>query len=88
MKIPNWPGNKKFVDEEGNLTKEWRHTLEQLFQELQKNMSNEGHIAPSQSTANLTKLGGTDTSGAILYNEDTDKLVANIAGVIKEIQTV
>lgn len=88
MKIPNFI-NERFVDERGHLTEEWQHTLEQLFNELQSQMSDEGHIAPSQDAANIAVLDGdVNKSGAILYDETNDQLKVNIAGTFKEIQTV
>ena len=88
MKIPNF-SNSKIVDKNGHLTDEWRHTLEQLFNELQQQMSDEGHIMPSQNAATVAKLDGDVTkSGAVLYNETTKKAMVNIDGTLKEIQTV
>ena len=67
MKIPNFI-NQRFVDKDGNLTEHWQHTLEQLFQELQQQMSDEGHIAPSQTAANIAVLDGDAAkAGAIVY---------------------
>lgn len=88
MKIPNFI-NEKLVTKEGHLTEAWHHTFEQLFNELQSQMSDEGHIAPSQDAANITALDGDPTkAGAVLYDETNDKLKVNIAGTFKEIQTV
>lgn len=88
MKIPNFI-NERFVDKDGYLTKPWQHTLEQLFKELQTQMSDEGHVAPSQSATNITLLDGDVTKkGALIYDETNDKLKVNVAGTIKEIQTV
>ena len=87
MKIPNF-SNEKIVDENGYLTEQWKHTLDQLFNELQQQMSDEGHIMPSQNAANVAKLDGDATkNGALLYNEDTNKALVNINGSLKEIQT-
>lgn len=88
MKIPNFPTGK-IITKDGNLTDNWSKALVQLFQELQKNMSNEGHIVPSQSASNLLVLDNdTNRKGALIYDGDNDKLKVNIAGVLKEIQTV
>lgn len=87
MKIPNFI-NEKFINEDGYLTEHWQHTLEQLFNELQQQMSDEGHIAPSQDAANVSKLDGDITkAGAVLYNTTTKKAMVNIDGTLKEIQT-
>lgn len=88
MKIPNFI-NERFVDKNGHLTEAWQHTLEQLFNELQSQMSDEGHIAPSQDATSIAILDGDATkAGAILYDETNDKLKVNIAGTFKEIQTI
>ena len=88
MKIPNFL-NEKIVTKEGYLTESWHHSLEQLFNELQQQMSDEGHIAPSQSATNIITLSGDpNKKGALLYDETNDKLKVNIAGTFKEIQTV
>jgi len=87
MKIPNYI-NEKFVDKNGHLTEPWGHVLEQLFNELQQRMSDEGHIMPSQDATNVAKLDGDVTkAGAVLYNETTKKAMVNIDGTLKEIQT-
>lgn len=87
MKIPNF-SNARFVEKDGHLTEEWRHVLEQLFNELQQQMSDEGHVMPSQDATNVAVLDGDATkAGATLYNTTTKKAMINIDGTLKEIQT-
>lgn len=87
MKIPNFI-NERFVNKEGHLTETWQHALEQLFNELQTQMSDEGHIVPSQDATNVAILDGDTTkAGALLYNTTTKKAMVNIDGTLKEIQT-
>ena len=87
MKIPNFLGEHQLVDKNGFLTENWKRTFDQLFQELQKNMSDEGHIVPSQSSANIATLTGKVDDGAFLYDDDTHKVKVSINGVFKEIVT-
>lgn len=87
MKVPNF-SSARFVEKDGHLTEEWRHVLEQLFNELQQQMSDEGHIMPSQNATNVAKLDGDpNKKGALIYNETTEKALVNINGTLKEIQT-
>jgi hypothetical protein len=86
MKIPNFL-NHQFVDKDGYLTEPWKHVLEQLFNELQKNMSDESHIAPSQANLEIAQLNVSELSGGLLYNTDTKKLIVNIDGTFKDVLT-
>ena len=86
MNIPNFIDSKA-VDEKGDFTEPWKHTLNQLFNELQTNMSNESHIVPSQDTSNITTLNVSDYAGGLIYNTDTKKLMVNIDGTFKEVVT-
>ena len=87
MKIPNFAGDIQFVDENGMLTEEWSHILSQLFNELQTQMSDEGHIAPSQSTTDIAQLNVTKYSGGLVYDSDVNKLKVNVNGTFKEVVT-
>ena len=86
MKIPNFIGHK-LVDKDGYLTEPWKHVFEQLFNELQKNMSDESHIVPAQDNINVAQLNVSELSGGLLYNTDTKKLIANIDGTFKDVLT-
>jgi len=88
VKIPNFI-NDRFVTKDGYLTESSRHMLEQLFNELQQQMSDEGHIVPSQTTANITVLAAdAEKKGAFYYDEDTDEVKVNIDGAPKVVQVV
>lgn len=86
MNIPNFYDGK-VVDKEGNFTEEWKNIMSQLFNELQKKMSNESHVAPSQSTTNISVLNVPKYKGGLLYDKDTNKLKVNINGTFKEVVT-
>ena len=87
MNIPNFE-DIKVVDENGKFTQAWKNIMSQLFNELQKRMSEEMHVAPSQTTANIAQFNTPDYVGGVVYNTDTKQLNANIDGTIKVIQTV
>lgn len=54
----------QFVDKDGFLTDEAKNLMEQLLQNMQQNLSNEGVVVPSQSAANIAIIqNGTDALG-------------------------
>lgn len=87
MNIPNFI-DAQVINKNGYLTDVWRQIFIQLFTELQINFSEEGIIIPKQTNSNIISLSGTDGTGKLLYNKDLDKLMVNIAGIFKEVQTV
>lgn len=87
MNIANFQ-NTKFVDRNGYLTDEWQLILQSLFQELQKNTSNEGLFIPQQPTATITALNTAASTGALLYDSTTDEAKVNIAGTFRVITVV
>lgn len=87
MKIPNLI-HEKIIDEHGRLHPAWRDVLEQLFTQLQLNLSNEGYVVPQQPTTNITKLNTSKSIGALLYDSTTNELKVNLNGTFKTIQTV
>ncbi len=87
MNIPNFE-NIKFVDHNGNLTPQWQLILQNLFQQLQNNLSDEGYKVPQQPTATITALNTAASTGALLYDSTTDELKVNIAGTFKVVQVV
>lgn len=87
MNIPNYE-NVPVIEKGGVLTAAWSLILQQLISELQKNLSNEGYIVPQQPTATITMLNTTASTGALLYDSDTDELKVNIAGTFRVVQVV
>lgn len=87
MMIPNFE-NIQFVDRKGYLTPEWQLILQQLFQALQGNLSNEGYKLPQQPTTIITTLNTAASTGNLLYDSTTDEAKVNIAGTFKVIQVV
>jgi len=69
MNIPNFEDNR-FVDKDGHLTDSWRLIMQQLFQQLQQHVSQEGFILPQQNSDTIGKLTTTKSIGAMIYNSD------------------
>jgi len=70
------------------LTDNWKHLFEQLFDVLQKNLSDESIITPHQPTSNISQLNLSQYSGGLVYNSDSNKLMVNENGTFKTIQTI
>lgn len=84
MKIPNFE-NIQFVDRSGYLTPEWQLILQQLFQSLQKNVSDEGLFVPQQPTTIINQLNTAASTSALLYDSTTNQLKVNISGTFQVI---
>lgn len=80
MKIPNFI-DAQFVDKNtGNLTTTWRFLLNQLFTELQQNVSEEGFVVPKLSTTDIAKLTKA-VDGTLIYDNTTNVLMIRKSGV-------
>jgi hypothetical protein len=88
MNIPSVPPHPLIVPDSGNLHPAWRGYFDQLTMLLQQNLSNEGYKIPQQTTANVTALNTAKSTGALLYDSDTDELKVNINGTFKTVQVV
>lgn len=84
--IPNFQSSQ-FVDKNGNLMPNWQITLNQLFNQLQSYLSNEGLKVPQQTTANINTLNTDKSIGVLLYDSNANELKVNINGVFKTITT-
>ncbi len=87
MNIPNFE-NIKFVDGRGYLTEQWQFILQQLFTQMQNNLSNEGLNVPQQPTTTINQLNTNASKGNLLYDDTTDELKVNIAGTFRVITVV
>lgn len=85
MNVPNYI-HDRLVNKEGLLTEEWQVLIGQLLEELQTNFSNEGLVAPSQTTANINIIQPKALAGTLIYDTDTNQLMVNIDGTFKAIQ--
>lgn len=87
MKIPVF-SNIQFVDKAtGYLTDIWGKMLNQLFDQLQKNVSDEGFVIPSLSTDDILKLTNA-VDGTLIYDETLNVLKIRKNGVFTTIQTL
>lgn len=88
MNIPNLE-DLQFIDTStGRLTAEGKALFGQLFRELKQKASDEGLFVPQQSTATITALNTQQSTGAFLYDSDTNELKVNINGTFKVVQTI
>jgi hypothetical protein len=87
MNIPNFE-NIQIVDRNGYLTEQWQLIMQQLFQVLQQNLSDEGYKLPQQPTSIITTLNTAASTGNLLYDSTTDQAKVNIAGTYRVIQVV
>jgi hypothetical protein len=87
MNIPNLI-KTPFVDKDGHLTPTAWGILTQIINQMQKNLSNEGYITPQQDTTTITsRLNNSRSTGALLYNSDTNKLMVCENGTFKTVTT-
>lgn len=86
MKIPNFINNK-FVDENGMLTETWRMILNILFDQMQKNVSEEGFVIPSMTEENIALLINS-VNGTLIYDKTNNLLKIKENGIFKTISTI
>jgi hypothetical protein len=86
MKIANLPEDK-LVDENRNLTPQWKLFLSELITQLQNNLSNEGIILPPQTTTDIALLTSSKSIGALIYDSTLDVAKVNLNGTFKTITT-
>lgn len=61
-----------FVDKDGNLTDQARKLMEQLLQNMQQNLSQEGIVVPSQDAAAIATIAaGVDSNGSKICQPGT-----------------
>lgn len=86
MKVPTFI-DTPVVGKDGKLTDQWKNIFMELFTQMQKNISDDGLVAPSRTSSDITAISSTDNSGAILYDQENNLLKANINGEVKTIKT-
>lgn len=88
MKIPNLPDRQiPLTDAENKMHPLWHMFFDQLIQEMQTNLSEEGIYIPTQSTDNISKLQAGNPSTSIISNSDTGDVYLAINGQFKKITT-
>jgi len=66
MNIPNFI-DSKIVEANGLLTAGWKFLFMQLFDQMHKNLSNEGFVIPSLPTTKIDKLSKS-IDGTLIYD--------------------
>lgn len=56
------------TDENQRLMPQWKSLLEQLLQNMQQALSNEGFLIPPQTTVNVSALEGNVQAGTLIFN--------------------
>jgi hypothetical protein len=87
INIPNFL-DMQIVNEQGYLTDDAKQMFNQLFSQLQTNLSAEGIFLPQQDATNITVLDNIKSNSAIIYNTTTNKAMVNENGSFKTIQTL
>lgn len=83
MDIPSYIP-MKVIDEEGNFTPEWANLMNQLISQLQLNLGGEGYVLPQLQTAQINELVDANKStGAMVYDSNTNQFKVNISGAWK-----
>lgn len=57
-----------------------------LNQEMQANLSDDGWVQPSQTTDNITSLAAGMPNGTFWYDTDTNEMKVLVNGVVKVVQ--
>jgi hypothetical protein len=85
MKIPAFQ-HVRWTDKEGYLTPEARLIMEQLFTEMQNNLSEQGFVPPSQTADTIAAL--TEAAPFTIIGDATNDLPKiKVGGVFKTILT-
>ena len=88
MKVPSYI-NGAIVSESGELTESWQNVFVQLFDEMQANLSDEGVVSPSQSSANISIIEPNASPGTLIFDSDTNELKVRLSdGTFHVVQTV
>lgn len=77
MNIPSVP-NERMVDQNGEITVNWRIFFTQFIGELQRNASNEGVLAPFQAQADIPILNDESRLGGLIYDTDAQATRTNL----------
>lgn len=87
MNIPSFI-KTKISNQDGHPTDEFIQIFNQLFSQLQNNLSDEGYKVPQQNTSTITELNTQGSIGALIYDNETHQLKININGIFKVVQVI
>jgi len=90
MIVPTYT-QERLVDEDRYLTRPWQGVIGELLQNMQKALSNEGFVIPSQSAANINILISINpetlqpymADGTIIYDSTNHQFKGMVNGVLK-----
>jgi hypothetical protein len=86
MNVPNFI-YERVVDDKGFLTAAWQKFFNQLINEMNQNLGEEGLVMPSQPTTNIALLTNA-LNGAMVYDATINQPKINVNGTFKTIVTV
>jgi hypothetical protein len=87
MKIPTF-SNGQIVDKDGNCTPSFGQYNDQLNQQMQLNLSDNGTVIPGNTTVNITYFSSVSNpnampNGTVWYDTDTGQFKGLVDGVVK-----
>lgn len=87
MKIPTFSG-LKIIDESGNCSSEFQQYNDQLNQQMQLMVSNDGYVIPGNTTTDINNFSRNDNAngkpnGTMWYDTTTNQFKGKINGVVK-----
>lgn len=89
MNVPNLPApHVPLSDGSGKMHPTWYNFFNQLMNEVQTNLSQEGLGVPMQSTTNISIIGSSNPTPRFLVDSNTNALKVALGGVIKTVTTV
>lgn len=86
MRIPNVPIDK-LSSTDGRISPTWAAYFQNLMTQMRLNLSDEGYVAPSLTSAEISQINNTDNVGKILYNTTTQRMMINNSGTFENILT-
>jgi hypothetical protein len=89
MNIPNLPApHVPISDVSGKMHPTWYNFFNQLINESQTNLSQEGLGIPMQSASNISTIGSARPTPRFIVDSDSNSLKVALGGVIKTVTTV
>jgi hypothetical protein len=91
MNIPNMPKDPLLSKNPANgqldMHPAWQSYFSQLTTSLQQNVSDEGFVIPQVTNEQLAVLNTPASNARIIYNSDTNQMMANLNGTYQTITT-
>lgn len=87
MNLLTFPSAKFSITPQQQMNDEYFNFFTTNNQNMQYWLSNDGHLAPTRSTSDLTTLSTTQYTGRYAYNMTTDSPMTNVAGTYVNVTT-